>query len=130
MLLVAWVSTRGLAASAGEPGSVPVGAAAPEIRPEIRFGTEVVPLLTKLGCNAGGCHGKASGQNGFKLSLLGFEPEFDFAAVVKEARGRRIFAAAPESSLLLLKAIGAVPHGGGRRLQPDSYEYEMLLRWI
>ena len=55
----------------------------------INFANQVVPIFTKLGCNAGGCHGKASGQNGFKLSLLGFEPEVDFNALVKEARGRR-----------------------------------------
>jgi hypothetical protein len=130
MLLVAWVSTRGLAASAGEPGSVPVGAAAPEIRPEIRFGTEVVPLLTKLGCNGGGCHGKATGQNGFKLSLLGFEPDFDYESLVNEARGRRVIPAAPDRSMLLLKATARVPHGGGKRLDSDSDDYRIVRDWI
>src|SRR5213594_3991935 len=82
----------------------------------IYFGTDVVPILTKLGCNGGGCHGKATGQNGFKLSLFGFEPEVDYDALVTEARGRRLSLAEPDRSLLLLKATSRVPHGGGRRL--------------
>ena len=74
-----------------------------ETRP-LHFANDIVPLLTRHGCNAGGCHGKASGQNGFKLSLFGFDPAFDYNAIVKEARGRRVFPAAPDSSLLLTKA--------------------------
>jgi hypothetical protein len=96
----------------------------------IDFRTEVVPLLSRLGCNAGGCHGKASGQNGFKLSLFGSDSAFDYQALVREARGRRIFPAAPAQSLLLLKASGQVPHGGGKRLAGDSEEYRLLRRWI
>jgi hypothetical protein len=96
----------------------------------IDFRTEVVPLLSRLGCNAGGCHGKASGQNGFKLSLFGSDPAFDAEAIVREARGRRIFPAAPAQSLLLLKATGQVPHGGGKRFTADSEEYRLLRRWI
>jgi hypothetical protein len=96
----------------------------------INFGNQVVPVFTKLGCNSGGCHGKASGQNGFKLSLLGFEPEVDYAALVKEARGRRLFPAAPDQSLLLLKPTGALAHGGGKRLDPASDEYKIIRRWI
>ncbi len=96
----------------------------------VYFNTDVVPLLTKLGCNAGGCHGKASGQNGFKLSLLGYEPELDFEALVHEARGRRLFPAVPQRSLLLLKATGTVAHGGGKRLEVGSDDYRTLLRWI
>jgi len=96
----------------------------------INFGNQIVPILTKSGCNAGGCHGKASGQNGFRLSLLGFEPAEDYEHIVKEARGRRVFPAAPENSLLLLKSINVVPHGGGKRLEPDSDDYRLLVRWI
>src|SRR5262249_47195182 len=77
-----------------------------------------------------GCHGKASGQNGFKLSLLGFEPEVDYVALVKEARGRRLFPAAPDASLLLTKATGTVPHGGGKRMETGSDEYRLVRRWI
>jgi hypothetical protein len=98
--------------------------------PPISFRNQIVPVFSKLACNSGGCHGKATGQNGFKLSLLGFDPEFDFAAVVKAARGRRVFPAAPDNSLLLLKAMAAVPHGGGQRMKTDSFEYQLLRRWI
>jgi hypothetical protein len=96
----------------------------------VDFRTEVVPLLSKLGCNAGGCHGKASGQNGFKLSLFGFDPDFDHTAIVKEARGRRIFPASPESSLFLVKGAGLVPHGGGKKIAVGSADYLVLKRWI
>jgi hypothetical protein len=94
------------------------------------FSTEVVPVLTRLGCNSGGCHGKATGQNGFRLSLLGFEPEFDYEALVHEGRGRRIFPTAPDQSLLLLKAIAQLPHGGGKRMEQQSEDYRIVRNWI
>ena len=96
----------------------------------VDFRTEVVPLLSKLGCNAGGCHGKASGQNGFKLSLFGFDGDFDYAAITREGRGRRVFPANPGESLFLTKAVGKVPHGGGKRLNPDGPEYLVVRRWV
>ena len=96
----------------------------------VNFPNQVVPIFTKLGCNSGGCHGKASGQNGFRLSLLGFEPTEDMDHLVKESRGRRLFPAAPDQSLLLLKAIGVLPHGGGKRLEADSRDYQVIRRWI
>jgi len=96
----------------------------------VSFSNQVVPIFTKYGCNGGGCHGKAAGQNGFKLSLLGFEPGEDYEHLVNESRGRRVFPAAPEQSLLLQKAINASPHGGGQRLTKDSQEYRLLVRWI
>ncbi len=100
-------------------------------RPQpVTFNTDVVPLLTKMGCNGGGCHGKTGGQNGFKLSLLGFEPDLDFEAIVQEARGRRLFPASPKSSLLLLKSTGTLAHGGGKRLTVGSQDYQTILRWI
>ncbi len=89
-----------------------------------------MPILTAKGCNAGACHGKARGQNGFQLSLLGFDPDFDFGAIVEEGHGRRVFPAAPENSLLLRKASLRLPHGGGLRLAPDSPEYETVRRWV
>ena len=89
-----------------------------------------MPIFTKLGCNGGGCHGKSSGQNGFALSLLGFEPELDYQTLVKEARGRRLFPAAPDNSLLLLKATGIMAHGGGKRMEVGSDEYKLIRRWI
>lgn len=96
----------------------------------INFPNQITPIFTKLGCNSGGCHGKASGQNGFKLSLLGFEPGEDYEYLVKEARGRRLFPAAPDRSLVLQKASNQVPHGGGLRMNTDSYEYRLIRRWI
>lgn len=96
----------------------------------LNFANDIVPIFTKAGCNAGGCHGKASGQNGFKLSLLGFEPAEDYEHIVREARGRRVFPAAPDRSLLLTKAINSTPHGGGKKLDPKSDEYALLIKWI
>jgi len=100
------------------------------VMPPVSFSNQVLPIFTKAGCNAGGCHGKSSGQNGFKLSLLGFDARYDYDAIVKEARGRRVFPARPEQSLLVLKATAAVPHAGGRKIEPDSLEYGRLVRWI
>jgi hypothetical protein len=96
----------------------------------INFADQVVPIFTKLGCNSGGCHGKSGGQNGFRLSLLGFEPDLDYMTLVKESRGRRVFPAAPDHSLLLLKGAGLMPHGGGKKMSADSEEYKTLRRWI
>jgi hypothetical protein len=96
----------------------------------INFGNQVVPIFTKLGCNSGGCHGKSSGQNGFKLSLLGFYPDEDYEYLVKEARGRRLFPSSPGQSLLLTKPVGKSPHGGGKRMDIDGYEYRQIARWI
>ncbi len=96
----------------------------------INFKNQIVPIFTKLGCNSGGCHGKSSGQNGFKLSLLGFYPDDDYEFLVKEGRGRRLFPSSPGDSLILTKPIGRSPHGGGKRMEVGSYEYRMLYRWI
>jgi hypothetical protein len=96
----------------------------------INFGNQIVPIFSKLGCNSGGCHGKASGQNGFKLSLLGFDPEMDFMTLVKEGRGRRMMPSSPDNSLFLMKGVGAVPHGGGKKMEKDSDEYKLIRRWI
>jgi len=97
----------------------------------VSFVNDVVPLLTKAGCNAGVCHAKAgNGQNGFRLSLLGFEPKEDFEYLVKDSRGRRLSLADPESSLLLLKSTARMPHGGGARIENPSAEYSVLLNWI
>ena len=99
-------------------------------RPAVSFELDVMPILTAKGCNQGACHGKARGQNGFQLSLLGFDPDFDFAALTQQARGRRVFPAAPERSLVLQKATAALAHGGGVRIEPGSADYEVILRWI
>lgn len=97
----------------------------------VSFVNDVVPLLTKAGCNAGACHAKAgNGQNGFQLSLLGFEPLEDYEQIVKKARGRRVSIASPDHSLILQKASAQIPHGGGRRLEPSSHGYALLRQWI
>lgn len=96
----------------------------------LSFINDIVPVLSKHGCNAGSCHGKAIGQNGFKLSLFGFDPAFDYAALVHEGHGRRVSPAAPDDSLLLLKPTGGMVHGGGTRFTADSPSYRLLRRWI
>ncbi len=94
------------------------------------FCRDVLPLLTKLGCNQGACHGKLAGQNGFRLSLRGFAPEWDHPWITREFYGRRIAGARPEESLLLSKPLGIVPHAGGRLLKADSRETRLLADWL
>ena len=97
---------------------------------EPSFRQDVLPILTKAGCNAGGCHGKLSGQNGFRLSLRGFASEWDFDWITNEVNGRRVNYAFPEQSLLVQKATGAVAHEGGRRFREGSREWQTLVNWI
>lgn len=123
------VCFSGGALLASEPAKSVDAAPAPTSQP-VTFESDVQPLLTRLGCNAGACHGKSRGQNGFALSLLGFDSDFDYAALVREGRGRRVFPAAPESSLILRKAAGQVPHGGGKRFDVGSPHYEVVRNWI
>jgi len=97
----------------------------------VSFVNEVVPVLTKAGCNAGPCHAKAGGgQKGFQLSLLGFEPAEDYEFLMLDGRGRRLSLTRPDASLLLAKAAGRVPHGGGVRLPETSEGYAVLKNWI
>ena len=118
------------AKASGQSVRVPVTVSGTETPLPINFANQVEPVLTKLGCNSGGCHGKIAGQNGFRLSLLGFDPELDYMTLVKESRGRRLFPAAPDQSLFLQKAAGVVPHGGGKKMDVGSEEYKLLRRWI
>jgi hypothetical protein len=94
------------------------------------FLNEVVPLLTRAGCNSGACHGKGAGQNGFKLSLRGYAPEQDHRWLTREFDGRRIDPTAPEASLLLRKPTGQTPHEGGKLFAAGGREYNLLLAWI
>jgi len=97
----------------------------------LSFVNDVEPILTKAGCNAGVCHAKAiTGQRGFRLSVLGFEPEEDYEAIVKQGKGRRVFPPAPEESLLITKGAAVVPHTGGKKLEPGTDDYKILVRWI
>ena len=96
----------------------------------VDFATDIVPILSRYGCNSGGCHGKASGQNGFRLSLFGFDTVFDHESLTKQGRGRRMFVAAAEQSMLLKKATGEMPHGGGARFDRNSEAYQLIRHWI
>src|SRR5579883_3149159 len=94
------------------------------------FSGDILPVLTKIGCNGGSCHGALNGQNGFKLSLFGYDPAADYDMIVHKHGGRRLNLADPEKSLLLEKPTFQVPHGGGKRLKKGSADYNTLLAWI
>jgi hypothetical protein len=96
----------------------------------VDFERHIVGLLGKLGCNAGACHGSFQGKGGLFLSLFSYAPEKDHKSLVKDAFGRRVNPSDPDASLLLLKATGVVPHGGGQRLRPGSPEYATIRDWI
>lgn len=98
--------------------------------PTVSFENDVLPILTRAGCMAGSCHAKSDGQNGFALSIFSFDPDADYREIVHDARGRRIFPAAPDHSLLLLKATNAVPHEGDKRFEKDSEFYKVIRQWI
>lgn len=96
----------------------------------VSFDREVMAVLSRAGCNQGVCHGNQNGKGGFKLSLRGESADVDYLAITRDSLGRRVNLLAPEQSLLLLKATGAVPHEGGQRFGPDSEYYRILHRWI
>jgi len=97
---------------------------------EPKFSRHVVPLFSRLGCNAGACHGAVNGQNGFRLSLFGANPAQDHALLRREFAGRRLNAFEPEKSLLLQKATGQVPHQGGPRVAVGNRDYQLLRTWL
>src|SRR5919198_4080855 len=99
-------------------------------QPRVTFLRDVEPILNKVGCTAGTCHGAAKGKNGFKLSLRGYDPEFDYDRLVHDVSGRRFNRADPARSLMLLKPTAQVPHGGGLRFEVDSDYYKTILQWI
>jgi len=103
---------------------------AAEERAAPSFELDVVPILSKAGCNSGGCHGALAGKGGFRLSLFGYDPAADHRAITREALGRRIDGADPGASLLLAKPTTAVAHKGGRRLDPAGPDYALLAAWI
>lgn len=97
---------------------------------EPSFERDVLPILSKAGCNGGGCHGAIAGKEGFRLSLFGYDPAADYLAITRDARGRRIDRADPGASLLLTKPTMALPHKGGKRLEPGGDDYAILAAWI
>ena len=107
-----------------------VGAAPQEERVGLDFPNDVLPHLTRLGCNAGSCHGSATGQKGFKLSLLGYDAAWDYAAITRDLRGRRVDLAEPEKSLLLRKPSRQLPHTGGKVMTEDSDAYRTIVEWL
>src|SRR5262249_36977080 len=114
----------------GQVKTVAVKVSLPPAEKPYSFRHEVMPVLTKGGCNAGACHGYSLGKNGFRLSLRGQGPEQDYESITREFLGRRVNFQAPEESLLLAKAVGDVPHEGGVRFGRDSLMHEILMNWV
>ncbi len=94
------------------------------------FRNNVIPVMTKVGCNQGACHGALAGKNGFKLTLRGYDPEVDYDTLTRQSVGRRVSLADPAQSLILLKPTFTIPHGGGKRFTTDSLEFRILSEWI
>lgn len=110
--------------------TVPVTSGNTAVHPAISFRQDVEAVLLRAGCNSGKCHGSAKGKNGFRMSLFGFDAKMDYQNLTRQARGRRLNAAIPEESLILLKTTGSVDHEGGAVLDPDYRHYSMLKQWI
>jgi hypothetical protein len=110
--------------------SVPITVSGALIGRPVSFKLDVMPIFMRAGCNTGACHGSARGQDGFRLSLFGFDPDGDYYRLTQEISGRRINLALPQESLLLEKATGAVPHTGGKRFAADSPYYQTLRGWL
>ncbi|MBI2947913.1 MAG: DUF1549 domain-containing protein, partial [Verrucomicrobia bacterium] len=115
--------------AAGKTGKLHVKVLKAEL-PRVRFVRDIMPVLSKVGCNAGTCHGSAKGKNGFKLSLRGYDPEFDYHALINDLSGRRFNRVAVDESLMLLKPTGEVPHEGRQAIKPNSSEYQLIRQWI
>lgn len=115
---------------AGQTKTVAVKVQLPPAEPPFSFRHEVMPVLSKAGCNSGGCHGYSLGKNGFKLSLRGADPDPDFLFITKDSMSRRVNFQNPEASLLLAKAVGDAPHEGGVRFARNSLSYQILAHWI
>jgi hypothetical protein len=94
------------------------------------FRNRVLPMMTKVGCNAGACHGALAGKGGFKLSLRGYDPNSDHFVMTRQAVGRRMDPVEPARSLLLLKPTMALRHGGGQKLEVGSANYQVLADWL
>src|SRR5204862_3194033 len=99
-------------------------------QPHVGFSESIRPILNKAGCAMAACHAAQHGKGGFKLSVFGFEPEKDRDAMARDAVSRRADFVEPEQSLLLLKPTMQMPHGGGKRMEKGSVDYQILLAWI
>lgn len=114
----------------GQKGQMAITVEQAEVTPEWSFANEIVPIFTKAGCNTGGCHGSPSGRGTFRLSLFGYEPDYDFDMVTKDKNGARVNKAQVNSSLILAKPSMSVPHGGGMRFKKDSEFYSRISDWL
>ena len=114
----------------GNEVKIPVEVSAAGTKPAISFEKDVMPVLTRAGCNTGSCHGAARGKDGFRMSLFGFDPEGDYHRITREIGVRRINLALPQESLFLKKAIGSVPHSGGKLFGPETDYYATILEWL
>ncbi|MBV9122918.1 MAG: Ig-like domain-containing protein, partial [Planctomycetes bacterium] len=114
----------------GQTVKIPVTVSGQKETYTVSFVRDVMPVMSKLGCNAGTCHGAAKGKNGFKLSLRGYDPLFDHQALTDDLDGRRFDRASPVHSLMLLKPSGGAPHTGGVLMHPGEPNYELLRAWI
>jgi hypothetical protein len=128
--LVKPVSDGDAVITANEKASARVHVANANAQFTWNFRNDVIPVLTKSGCNQGACHGALAGKNGFKLTLRGYDPEVDYDTLTRQAVGRRVSLAEPSASLMLLKPTFAIPHGGGKRFSKESLEYRILSEWI
>lgn len=109
---------------------VPVQVRDPQRARNVTFGHDVLPALTRAGCNTGSCHGASRGKEGFRLSLFGYDPQGDYQRLTRELSGRRVDLSAALESLLLAKGTGSVRHGGGQRIEPQSESYRLIEEWI
>jgi len=114
----------------GKSQSIPVKVSKATADVPVSFSREIVPILTRAGCNQGACHGAQHGRGGFKLSLLGFDAGFDHAQIVQSAEGRRVVLSDPERSILLMKPAQVMDHLGGERFKVNSREYTYFKRWL
>ncbi len=130
IVCIAIAATQAADSAAADVPAVESTANLGTLTDEVTFEADIQPLLTRFGCNAGACHGKSRGQNGFALSLLGFDSDFDHNALVHQSKGRRISPAAPDRSLLIQKAMGTVPHGGGARFANGSKAHKLFTAWV
>ena len=139
---VATVSPAGVVSAAGNgttrivatvgdvSATVEVEVAGVVEQPRADFDRDVLPVITRAGCNAGTCHASQYGKGGFVLSVMAFDPQNDFHAMAVASRGRRVCTANPAQSLILQKASNRIPHGGGLRIAEDSPDYRILASWI
>lgn len=123
-------TTRVFIDSKGKQIIVPITVGSPPFNSGPTFKLDLEPILARHQCNSSGCHGKAEGQNGFKLSVFGSDPDFDYESIFLEGRGRRVLTESPESSLLAKKISGKIPHGGGARIPENNPDFSTIVQWI